>query len=99
MKPTAYFYNYGRGGLVDEPALIAALQNGRLAGAGLDVFDTEPLPADNPLWELPNVIISPHVGGMTAIYNDRGTTLFAENLRRYLSGEPLFNLIDRELGY
>jgi phosphoglycerate dehydrogenase-like enzyme len=99
MKPTAYFYNYGRGALVDEPALIAALQNGRLAGVGLDVFDTEPLPADNPLWELPNVIISPHVGGMAAIYNDRATNLFAENLRRYIDGEPLFNLINRELGY
>ncbi len=99
MKPTAYIYNYGRGGLIDEAALIAALQNGRLAGAGLDVFDEEPLPVDSPLWELPNVIISPHVGGMTAIYNDRATNVFAENLRRYVRGEPLFNVISRDLGY
>lgn len=99
MKSTAYFYNYGRGGLVDEAAMIAALRSGQIAGAGLDVFAREPLPADSPLWDMPNVIISPHIGGMTADYNDRVVALFAENLRRYLDGQPLLNLVDRERGY
>lgn len=99
MKSSAYFYNYGRGGLVDEPALINALQSGQIAGAGLDVFAQEPLPVDSPLWDMPNVIISPHIGGMTADYNDRVVKLFAENLRRYISGQPLFNLVDRTNGY
>jgi phosphoglycerate dehydrogenase-like enzyme len=99
MKPSAYFYNYGRGGLVDEAALTAALQAGQIAGAGLDVFEEEPLPATSPLWDLPNVIISPHVGGMQADYDDRALELFTENLRRYLNDEPLFNVVNRDLGY
>ncbi len=99
MKSSAYFYNYGRGGLVDEPALVAALQSGQIAGAGLDVFAQEPLPADSPLWDMPSVIISPHIGGMTANYNDRVVKLFAENLRCYINGQPLLNLVDRKYGY
>jgi len=99
MKPTAYLVNIARGGVVDEPALIRALEEGWIAGAGLDVFSQEPLPADSPLWRLENVILSPHVAGFTLDYDRRATDLFAENLRRYLAGEPLLNLVDRERGY
>lgn len=99
MKPSAYFYNYGRGALVDEAALIEVLQTGHIAGAGLDVFAQEPLPEDSPLWEMPNVIISPHIGGLSENYYDRAAQLFAENLRRYVQGQPLLNVVDRQLGY
>ncbi len=99
MKPTAYFVNISRGEVVDEEALIRALREGRIAGAGLDVFWQEPLPPDSPLYDLPNVILTPHVSGATAAYNDRATDLFAENLRRYLAGEPLLNLVDKTVGY
>lgn len=99
MKPTALFYNFGRGGLVDEQALIAALKGGQIAGAGLDVFEQEPLPTDSPLWDMPNVIISPHVGGASEQYQDWATDLFAENLRRYVNDEPLLNVVDRQTGY
>lgn len=99
MKSSAVFINLARGGLVDEIALIAALQQGQIAGAGLDVFATEPLPADSPLWQFENVIISPHVSGFTPEYDDRASDLFAENLRRYLAKEALINLVDRERGY
>jgi len=99
MKPGAYFYNISRGKLVDESALIEALQEGRLAGAGLDVFETEPLPADSPLWAMENVIITPHVAGLTPHYFTRAAALFADNLERYLAGEPLQNLYDAKRGY
>lgn len=99
MKPTAFFFNLGRGAVADESALVDALQQGQIAGAGLDVFEQEPLPADSPLWQLDNIIISPHVSGFTPHYDDRGCDLFAENLRRYLAGEPLLNLVERERGY
>jgi phosphoglycerate dehydrogenase-like enzyme len=99
MRTGAYFYNYGRGGLVDENALIAALQSGHIAGAGLDVFETEPLPPGSPLWDMPNVIISPHVGGWSATYIDRLVRLFAANLQRYLDGLPLYNIVDRQREY
>jgi phosphoglycerate dehydrogenase-like enzyme len=99
MKDSAFLVNLARGGLVDEAALIEALQNGQIAGAGLDVFETEPLPSDSPLWNLDNVIISPHVAGFTTLYDDRATDLFAENLRRYLHQESLLNLVEREKGY
>lgn len=91
MKPTARFINVGRGGLVDEPALIDALSNGRLAGAGLDVFATEPLSADSPLWDMPNVIITPHNSGATALANHRGAQIFIDNMGRFVRGEPLCN--------
>ena len=99
MKPSAFFFNLARGGLVDEPALITALRQGQIAGAGLDVFEREPLPADNPLWSLDNALISPHVSGFSPSYDDRASTVFAENLRRYLAGEPLLNQVERGRGY
>lgn len=99
MKPTAYLYNIGRGKIVDENALIEALQAGRIAGAGLDVFETEPLPADSPLWGMENVIITPHVSGVTPYYFDRFSQLVADNLKRYLDGKTLQNLYDPARGY
>ncbi|MFN8476090.1 MAG: D-2-hydroxyacid dehydrogenase [Anaerolineae bacterium] len=99
MKPSAFLVNIARGGLIDQQALIEALRAGRLAGAGLDVFDPEPLPADSPLWAMDNVVISPHVSGFNLHYDDWATDLFAENLRRFLADEPLINLIDRREGY
>ena len=99
MKPTAYLINIARGGLVDEAALVEALNEGRIAGAALDTFEREPLPPESPLWDMPNVIITPHVAGATARYFDRITELFAENLRRYLRGQRLLNVVDKKLGY
>lgn len=99
MKPTAFLVNVSRGGVVDEKALTTALEKGNLAGAALDVFGTEPLPPESPLWKLPNVLISPHVSGFTPYYDERATELFAENLRRFVVGEPLLNVVDRARGY
>ena len=99
MRADAILINIGRGGLVDEPALIAALTAGRIGGAGLDVFAEEPLPAESPLWDLPNVLITPHVAGANPAYNERATALFCDNLRRYLAGEPLQNRVDPQRGY
>lgn len=99
MKPSAFLINVGRGNIIDETALIKALRKGWIAGAGLDVFETEPLPTDSPLWQLENVILTPHVSGFTPHYDERATDLFAENLRRYLAGERLLNVVQRELGY
>jgi len=91
MKPTARLVNVGRGDLVDEPALVDALADGRLAGAALDVFAVEPLPADSPLWDMPNVIVTAHDSGATAGSNDRAAAIFADNLGRYFRDEPLLN--------
>jgi phosphoglycerate dehydrogenase-like enzyme len=91
MKPSATFINVGRGELVDEAALSAALADRRIAGAALDVFATEPLPPTSPLWDLPNVIVTPHSAGVNANNNERATAMFVENLRRYVSGQPLHN--------
>ena len=99
MKPTAYLINIARGNIVDEEVLIRALDEHWIAGAGLDVFATEPLPPDSRLWEFPNVIFSPHIAGGMEDYNIRTTELFCENLRRYLSGKNLFNVIDKKKGY
>jgi phosphoglycerate dehydrogenase-like enzyme len=99
MKPSAYFINVGRGATVDEPALAAALRERRLAGAAIDVFAQEPPPAGHPFYALDNVIVSPHVSGFLPSYDDRCTDLFAENLRRFLAGAPLLNLVDRAHGY
>ncbi len=99
MKRNAYLVNISRGEVVDQAALVAALRKGQIAGAGLDVFDPEPLPADSPLWTLDNVILSPHVSGFTPHYDDWVTDLFADNLRRWLAGEELLNLVDRRHGY
>ena len=99
MKPSSFFVNIGRGGTVNEKDLIRALKKGWIAGAGLDVFAEEPLPDDSPLWQLENVLLTPHVSGFTPHYDERATDLFAENLRRYLHGKPLLNLVNRETGY
>lgn len=99
MKPTAYLINVGRGGLVDEDALLRALTEKRIAGAGLDVFATEPLPAESPFWEMPNVIVSPHNAGQRKDYFEQATVQFCQNLRRYLRGLPLRNIVDKQRGY
>jgi phosphoglycerate dehydrogenase-like enzyme len=99
MKPTAYFINVGRGASVDEVALAQALAERRIAGAAVDVFAQEPPPAGHPLYKVDNVIVSPHVSGFVASYDDDCCTLFVENLRRYLDGAPLLNLVDRAKGY
>ena len=91
MKPGAFFYNLARGSVVDENALIEHLQNGKLSGAGLDVFRQEPLPADSPLWRMENVIITPHAAGRSVREFDRLCELFVANLERYFQGEPLLN--------
>ena len=99
MKPTAYVINIARGQIIDQPALIKALREGWIAGAGLDVVESEPLPSDSELWELPNVILSSHMAGWTDRRSQRVVGLFCENLRRYLAGEQLMNVIDRQIGY
>ncbi len=99
MKPSAYLVNVGRGKLVDEGALIEALRKGRIGGAGLDVFEVEPLSAGSPLWKMENVIISPHVLGFSVHYDRRAIDLFVDNLRRYLDGRPLLNLVNKAHGY
>ncbi len=95
MKSSAYFINIARGKMVDEAALIKALKEGWIAGAGLDVFNTEPLPPENELWELPNVIISCHQSAYTPSGRDKPNDLFCENLRRYVAGEQLLNVVTR----
>ncbi len=99
MKRSAVLINIGRGQVVVEEALIEALRNGTIAGAGLDVFEREPLPADSPLYEMENVIITPHVAGASHTYYDRAIPLFCQNLRRYLDGQPLLNVVDPGRGY
>lgn len=99
MKPSAFLVDVSRGGIVNHAALIAALQEKRIAGAALDVFPEEPLPSSSPLWKMPNVIITPHISGISAHYSQRAMDLFLENLKRYLSGNLLYNLYDSELGY
>jgi len=100
MKPQSLLVNVARGPLVVTEELVCALQAGRLAGAVMDVTDPEPLPAQSPLWDMPNVIITPHVGGQSATRADDITRLFCENLRRWRAGEPLVNyLADKRLGF
>ena len=99
MKPGARLVNLGRGALVDEPALIEALRSGRLAGAALDVFSEEPLPAASPLWDLREVILTPHTSGLAPHYWERAMRQFTDNLRRWLAGEPLQNVVDKRAGY
>lgn len=99
MKKDGYLINVGRGPLVDEAALIEALREHRIAGAALDVFDQEPLPPDSPLWDLENLLILPHTGGMTNKMWARHYAVFAENLRRFLSHQPLLAVVDKKLGY
>jgi cyclase len=99
MKPTAYFINIARGGLVQTDDLLSTLQAKRIAGAGLDVTDPEPLPAGHPLWSLTNVVISPHVGGQSDGTRERQWRLFRENIRRFVAGEPLLCVVDKQKGY
>jgi phosphoglycerate dehydrogenase-like enzyme len=99
MPPGARFYNVGRGGTVDEAALIEALRTGGIAGAALDVFATEPLPDESPLWTMPNVIVSPHVSGDIAGWEEQVVAIFVENAHRFAAGEPLENLIDKGAGH
>jgi phosphoglycerate dehydrogenase-like enzyme len=99
MKPTACLINIARGPVIVESALVEALREGWIAGAALDVFEQEPLPADSPLWDFDNVILTPHVSGGTENYNRRATEIFAANLRRYLAGAPLENVVDPARGY
>jgi phosphoglycerate dehydrogenase-like enzyme len=99
MKPTSVLINVARGSIVDESALIEALRARRLRGAGLDVFAREPLPSDSPLWTMPNVLITPHVSAVSPGYWRRETDLIVENLRRYLAGRELLNVVHKERGY
>jgi phosphoglycerate dehydrogenase-like enzyme len=99
MKPTAVFVNIGRGATVDEPALIQALEGGVIAGAALDVFEEEPLPEENPLWLMPNVMVSPHRAVDHEGWEADVVALFVDNFRRFVAGEPLRNVVDVELGY
>jgi glyoxylate/hydroxypyruvate reductase A len=85
--------------VVDEPALIKALSSGHIRGAALDVFATEPLPSDSPMWDLPNVIVSPHSASTVSAENRRIVDIFLDNLRRFLAGEPMVNAFNKSLGY
>jgi D-2-hydroxyacid dehydrogenase (NADP+) len=99
MKPSAYFINIGRGGLARTPDLVAALQKGQIAGAGLDVTDPEPLPQGHPLWTHPRVIVTPHTAGGSPRRAGRAIATFCENLPRLRDGRPLLALIDKHKGY
>ncbi|HLB26064.1 MAG TPA: D-2-hydroxyacid dehydrogenase [Dehalococcoidia bacterium] len=99
MKPTARIVNIARGPIINEAALVRALAEGWIAGAALDVFEQEPLPPDSPLWTVENVLLTPHISGGTPVYMERAVALFCYNLRRYLAGEPLRNVIDVHRGY
>jgi phosphoglycerate dehydrogenase-like enzyme len=99
MKPTAYLGVVSRGGVVDEEALAGMLKTGQLAGAALDVAETEPLPKESPLWDAPNLIITPHCAGKSVGTTTTATEIFQENLGLYLAGDPLINLVDKQLGF
>lgn len=98
-KPSAYLIDVSRGGIVEHDALIKALNERKLAGAALDVFPEEPLPEESPLWAMPTVIVTPHIAGVSAHYDERAVSLFAENLSRYLADLPLYNVFDFNEGY
>ena len=99
MKPGAYIINVARGAIIDNQGLVKALKEGWIAGAGLDVFEEEPLPEESELWKLDNVLITPHIAGSTPYYQERATEVFCKNLARYLHGKPLMNLVDKKIGY
>ncbi|MBI1956254.1 MAG: D-2-hydroxyacid dehydrogenase [Acidobacteria bacterium] len=99
LKPTAFLINVSRGSLVDTDGLVKALESGAIAGAALDVTSPEPLPPEHPLWRLPNVLLTPHLGGASDRYWQHQVDLLQENLRRYLSGQPLLNVVDKRRGY
>ena len=95
LRRSAVLVNLGRGALVDEGALTQALERGEIASAALDVFEREPLPESSPLWSMPQVIVTPHVSGFGPRYWSRGIDLFGENLKRWIQGEPLQNVVDK----
>lgn len=99
MRPGTFFFNVSRGGVVDEQALVAALESGHLAGAGLDVFAVEPLPPASPLWGMPNVIITPHIAAASPETELRTHDILVENLKRYAAGRPLLNQVDIARGF
>lgn len=99
MKPDAYLFIMSRGGIVDQDALAEALATGRLAGAGIDATDPEPLPAEHPLWDAPNVLISPHSSGASRQTSERGREILRENIRRFTSGDTLLNVCDKQAGF
>jgi len=99
MKPSAVIVNIGRGAIIDEQTLVQALKDGTIAGAALDVFQQEPLSGESELWSMENVILTPHISGGTPRYMQRAVGLFCDNLRRYLAGEPLRNVVDPARGY
>jgi len=99
MKDGSYVVNVTRGKIIDTAALLAALQSKKLAGAGLDVTDPEPLPADHPLWREPNVLITPHKSGGSPLTAKREQAIFVENITRYVAGLPMLNVIDKQKGY
>jgi D-2-hydroxyacid dehydrogenase (NADP+) len=99
MKRTAILVNIGRGALVQEPALSRAMREGWIAGAALDVFVQEPLPVENPIWKLPNVLMTPHIAGTHPDYMARSAGIFLENLKRYRGGKPLLNMVNLQAGY
>ena len=99
MKKSAYIINVARGPIIQEKALIQALKAGWIAGAGLDVFETEPLPESSPLWDLENVVITNHAAGTSPHHIDRRLNIFLENLKRYQAGDALINVVDKHLGY
>lgn len=99
MKQGSYLVDVSRGGIIKTQALKSALQEKKIAGAFLDVFEQEPLPKDSPLWDIPNLIISPHIAGISVHYNERAVVLLEENLRNYLQGIPLLNTFNSDAGY
>ena len=99
MKSSAVFINVGRGPVINESALVRALQSGALRGAALDVFDVEPLPAGHPFWTMPNVLLSPHTADRVEGFLNPAVVSFMENLKRFLSGLPLLNIVDKHAGY
>ena len=99
MKPTAYFIVISRGGIADDAALLKALQEGWIAGAGLDAHGVEPLPSDSPFWDLPNVVITPHNGATTFGTAQRSVEIFVDNLKRFVAGERLHNIVNKQAGY
>ena len=99
MKPTAYILNVTRGGIIDNDSIVRALQQGKIAGAGLDVTPIEPLPADHPMWAMPNVVVTPHTAGASPQRSHRNVLRFIENLKHYRADEPLEGLIDKQRGF
>jgi phosphoglycerate dehydrogenase-like enzyme len=99
MKPDAYLINVSRGPLIDDDALIAALQQKRIAGAALDVFADEPLPQDSPYWDLENVLITPHTAAVTEKLWERHFEMISENFERFVGGKPLLQVVDKRRGY